>query len=210
MDTVLAVRRVRSLIATAFVIVSSGWCSLAIGGLQGEIKAHEVRLLPEYCPHTLTFVKDYGSPEGQQQWQQRLGPPYHAMHHYCWALIARNRAARFGATPQERRHNYNSVVSDIEFVLRHADDTFALMPEILTRRAEAYVALKEFANADRDLRRALSIRPDYWPAYAELAESLATQGKRTDAFAVLKDGISKVSEPRMLQRMLDDMKRDRR
>lgn len=209
MDACLGVRLKYNLKRFVFVITFLAWGGHATASLQGEIKPHEVKLLPEYCPHTITFVKTYGSLEGQQIWKQRLGPPYQAMHHYCWALIARNRASRFSATPLEKRHNYSTVVADIEFVLRYADDAFPLMPEILTRRAEAYLQLKEFANAERDLRRALSIRQDYWPAYAELAECLAAQGKHKDAMAVLKDGIGKSSDPRMLQRMLDNMKRAR-
>jgi len=173
--------------------------------LQGEIKPHEVKLLPEYCPYTIPFSPTYGSQEGTRLWIQKLGKAFESMHHYCWALIALNRANRFNATSAEKRHNYSSVVADIEFVLRYADDTFPLMPEILTRRAEAFIKLDEFERAERDLLRALAIKPDYWPAYAKLAEGLGAQGRKKQAIEVLKDGIRKSRDPRMLQRMLNEL-----
>lgn len=173
--------------------------------LQGEIRQHEVKLLPEYCPHTITFAPTYGSREGTNYWMQRLGSTFKSMHHYCWALIALNRANRFNATAAEKRHNYSSVVSDIEFVLRYADDTFPLMPEMLTRRAEAFIQLDEFERAEQDLLRAMAIRADYWPAYAKLAEGLGAQGRKKQAITVLREGIQKARDPRMLQRMLNEL-----
>lgn len=194
----------RSVTASALILgMYVGTADRSIAGLQGEIKPHEVSVLPEYCRFTITFSPQFGSKEGTQYWLQQLGDPFKSMHHYCWALIALNRANRFSATQQEKRHNYGSAVSDIDFVLRYAGDDFVLMPEILTRRAEALVKLDEHAGAERDLERAIRIKPDYWPAYAALAESFKAQGKQSRAIQVLKEGIGKAKDPRMLERMLN-------
>jgi tetratricopeptide (TPR) repeat protein len=177
----------------------------ACAALDGQIKPQEVTLLPEYCPYTITFTSQYGSREGTAQWMERLGPAFKSMHHYCWALIAMNRAKRVNATAMEKRHNYNSAVSDIDFVLRYAKEDFPLMPEILSRRGEALIKLKEFGRAETDLRKAIEIRVDYWPAYTRLAECFRAQGKRDAAIQTLKDGIPKVSDARMLQRLLAEL-----
>jgi tetratricopeptide (TPR) repeat protein len=192
-----------AILAMAILSMTFGGHGISSAALQGEIKPHEVGVLPEYCRHTITFSPTFGSKEGTRFWLQELGEPFKAMHHYCWALIALNRANRFSATPQEKRHNYSSAASDIEFVLRYANDEFVLMPEILTRRAEALIKLEEFRGAERDLGRAIQIKADYWPAYAALAQSFQAQGNVARAIRVLEEGIGKVKDPRMLQRLLN-------
>ena len=168
--------------------------------------AEEVAALPEYCLHATAFVGLYGTKEGQAHWKQRFGESaYSGIHHYCWALLHIRRAQGSRLSELDKRGHYNSAVNDIAYTLRHAPNDFVLLPEILSRRADALMYLKRFREAESDLRRAISLREDYWPAYEKLASNFLKQGNNNGAREVLKIGISKVSEPRALQRMLDQL-----
>jgi tetratricopeptide (TPR) repeat protein len=195
----------RRIVLATFVCAQVMVATHAVAGLQGDIQRSEVALLPQYCPHTITFAPVFGSKEGTRYWMQRRGEPFKALHHYCWALIAINRANKFNATAQEKKFNYSTAVSDIDFVLRYAGDDFVLMPEILTKRAEALMRLKDFSAAEVDLRRAARIKPDYWPAFSSLARCLVAQGKAEDARKVLRDGMQTASDPRALQTLLSEL-----
>jgi len=188
-------------------VVALGCWSESHASLDGQIEPQEIAMLPKYCPHTITFRSMLrGSKEEQDYWFQRLGPAFKSMHHYCWALISMQRAIRPGTTELQKRGHYRSAVDDINYVLRYVDDSFPLLPEILTRRGQALTKLKEYGQAEADFVRAAKLRADYWPAYTSLAESNIAQGRTDAARSVLQAGLTKVSEKRPLQRMLDDLK----
>jgi hypothetical protein len=76
------------------------------------------------------------------------------------------------------------------------------MPEILTRRSKVLNKLDELRGAERDLDCAIRIWADYWPAYASLAVSIQAQGNDARAIRVLAEGIEKLKDPHILQRMM--------
>jgi len=174
--------------------------------LNPPVDASELALLPEYCPHTITFQPRHGSMETQMAWLRRLGEVFRSMHHYCWALTALNRASRANTPVQMRPHLYRTAIADIEYVLKHSEETFVLLPEILTRRGEAQARLREFGPAEVSFREAVRLKADYWPAYKGLAQLHIDQGKRSLARETLQTGLSNVSEKRVLSRMLEDLK----
>lgn len=176
-----------------------------------DMKPEDVAGLPEYCPHTLTFVGQYGSKEGATYWKSRFGDAaYAGMHHYCWALLHLRRAAAPRVSAVDKRGHYNAAVSDIDFLLRRTSDDFPLLPEVLTRRGEANMHLKRFTDAENDYRKAIFLRSDYWPAYAKLAMTYQQQRRYDSAKQVLTDGIGKVSDPRVLKSMLDQLNQEKR
>jgi Tfp pilus assembly protein PilF len=85
------------------------------------------------------------------------------------------------------------------------DENFVLLPEMLTRKGEALTYLKQYAEAEQVLRKAIELKPDYWPAYVHLAESFIDRKKPDAAKDVLRQGLSRSDEKRVLQRMLDEL-----
>jgi len=198
-------RAVRAAVAAIALTFAAAAPSFAIQG--GDVTAAENALLPEYCPHTVMFGEKYGgSKEGTVHWGQRLGRHFNSMHHYCWALVNIQRATRAGTPPNDRRFNNGRAVAEIDYVLRLVDDTFPLMPEMLTRRGEALARLRQFAEAESSFRKAAELRPDYWPVYRGWAQMHIDQGRPRDAQKILEDGIGLVSEKRPLERMLSLLK----
>jgi tetratricopeptide (TPR) repeat protein len=198
-------RFLRKLTCCAVVVAAISHVAKADASSAGGANDLALAGLPEYCRHALTFG---GTKEGFTYWEQRLGGTFHHMHHYCWALgHLRKATLDFKLSSGEKRHLYKVAVGDIDYVLGHAPDDYVLLPEILTRRGEALMRLKEFPAADASYARAIAARKDYWPAYIGYSDSLLAQGKHDRAIEVLSTGISQVADPRMLQRKLDELKR---
>ena len=196
----------RRMVWLAMFLCAQGWLAQeAAASLDGEIQAHEVAILPKYCPHTQLIREKFGTKHGVAYWTDRLGRPFTALHHYCWALIAINRANKFNATHQEKRFNYFTATAEIDYVIRSVKEDFVLMPEMLTRRGEAYTKLKNYSAAEADFRWAIRLKADYWPAFLGLAQSFLTQGKKDAARAILNDGIKTASDPRALQTLLSQI-----
>ena len=197
----------RTFIVLWFGLLQAFISGAAHAALVGDPTDSEVALLPEYCKHAQAFKEKYGTQEGHKQWLDRLGPTYLALHHYCWALIAIQRSLKPGVTKQDRDFNLRSAAADIYYVVERADASFVLLPEILTRRGESLRKLRDFPNAESSYRRAIEVKPDYWPAHLGLAQSYVDRGDRAAARKQLEQSIPQVSDARMLKKMLADLQR---
>jgi tetratricopeptide (TPR) repeat protein len=187
----------------ALMLAALLWAGAALA--DSRFSDQDVAMLPAYCLDTQSFAADYGSPGGHEARTRQLGPTYHHLHHYCLALVALNQAAT-SKSEQRKKRLYNSALGDIDYVLDRATPDFVLLPEILVKRGEALSRLKKAPLAEMSFKKAIAIKPDYWPAYRDLAGLYIDSGKRDSARTTLEKGLSVVSEKRVLQRMLDDLK----
>ena len=167
-------------------------------GLAAEpknITPGEVALIPEYCRDAQGF-ETRGFPErptpGQARWIPAMGRSFWAVHHYCWALVGVNRAKRAGVSVQDRKFLYESAVSDGAYVLQNASPDFVLLPEIHLRMGQFYIALGDWGRALDHLNKSWELKPDYWPAYLELATINKAHGRRQAAIDVLNAGLQQV------------------
>ena len=183
----------------------AGVISTSTAGEAGH-SVEEVAAIPKYCRDAQGFGPAYGgSPETAKYWYQQLGSVMDHIHHYCRGLILINRARASMST--QRTRMYNASIGEINYTLRYVDEQFPLLPEMLTRKGEALVNIQKYREGEEVLRRAVELKPDYWPAYARLAESYIQRKNLEAARETLKQGLTRVDEPRMLQRMLDDLAR---
>ncbi len=165
----------------------------------------EMALLPKYCPHAGLYHPIYGTPEGHAYWMQRLGDDFRHIHHYCWALVALQRAGRAQVSARQRQHWLASAENDITYVLRNSSQKLVLIPELLLRRGQVRVRLNKYNEASEDFQRAIKVRPDYWPPYVELAEILKTRKDMAGARRVLEEGLKHSPDSRGLQRALEHL-----
>ena len=170
---------------------------------QFQVRANEMPFLPKYCEHAQTFPTR--APDGVAYWTARLGPAFHHIHHYCWALSRMHRAQTMAANDPVRNGYYDSAIKDIDYFIQRAEPNFVLLPEMLTRRGEALAKLKRHVDAETTFSEAIERKPDYWPAYKGLANTYLDQSRVANARETLNLGISKSSDPRMLERMLNDL-----
>src|SRR5690349_14653298 len=129
----------REIFATAGIVFAL-LASLRTEAQPASYDLSEVRRLPEYCKYTQGFrdhVPGGNNPVAIERWTTVMGGTFNHMHHYCWGLMAVNRAAYSSDTAQSRTHELSYSIGEFDYVLKQAAPDFRLMPEVLTKRAES-------------------------------------------------------------------------
>lgn len=166
-----------------------------------NITEEEMKLIPRYCVDTQGFKYGdayYNTSPNAGKWVGMMGKGFWALHHYCWALINLQRAARHNITAQARKGILESVVDDAMYVVKNTPPDFILLPEILTRIGDAELRLAHPDNADKAFAHARELKPDYWPAYSHWAEFLMTTGRRPEALKIVGSGLGHSPEAKVL------------
>lgn len=165
-------------------------------------------MLPRYCIYTQSFrEKVPGGDDAAtiQGWYDKLGPTFHNMHHWCYGLMKTNRAILLSRTSQARQFYLNFSIVEYDYVIRSAPLDFVLLPEMLTKKAQNLILLEKGPIAVFELERAISLKSDYWPAYAYLSDYYKATGDKKKARAILEDGLSHVPDAPGLQRRLAEL-----
>jgi len=153
----------------------------------------EMTLLPEYCKYTMFFREKVpgGADSGQvARWSSVMGPTFNHMHHYCWALMATNRAQFIARTKQERGWALSASIPDFDYVIERAPADFSLLPEFLTKRGENLLRLERTGEGMADIERALSIKPNYWEAYVAVSDYYRDRGDTAKAREWAEKGLA--------------------
>ena len=155
--------------------------------------AREVALLPRYCIHTQEFrekVPGGNNRAETEKWYRLQGQTFHAMHHYCWGLMRTNRALMLTRTKGGRERYLQEAIWDFDYVIERAPTNFVLLPEILTKKGEHLIRLQRGPLAESELRRAIELKPDYWPPYVALSDYYKAQGDSKTARKLLEQALS--------------------
>lgn len=168
----------------------------------------EVAMLPRYCIYTQLFRDRV--PGGNDKamidaWYAQMGATFHAMHHYCWGLMKTNRGALLARDPDSRRYYLNDALSEFDYVIQRAPEDFILLPEILTKKGENLVRLGRGPLAVYEFERAMTLKPDYWPPYAQLGDYYRNAGELDKAREVLTQGLAAASDAPALRRRLAEL-----
>jgi tetratricopeptide (TPR) repeat protein len=162
----------------------------------------EVALLPRYCLYTQSFrLANVPGSQDQQEtesWYARLGPTFHAMHHYCWGLMKTNRAVFLARNPTTRQFYLNDSLIEFDYVIERAPVDFALLPEILTKKGENLVRLGMGPLGIMEFQRAIELKPNYWPPYAQLSDYYKDTGNTQKSREYLEKGLAYQPEARDL------------
>ena len=176
--------------------------------LRYAFDSREVALLPQYCIHTKLFrnaVPGGNNAAELDRWYGVMGPTFDAMHHYCWALMETNRALLLAKDKQAKAYYLRAAIEDIDYVLGYASRDFVLMPEILTKKGENLIRLGRGVEGVTELERAIEIKPDYWPPYADLSDYYERAGDVAKARELLKKGLSLAPDAKALTRRLVEL-----
>jgi hypothetical protein len=169
----------------------------------------EVAMLPRYCLSTIGFsmANVPGSQDRSvaERWSDYFGPSFNTLHHYCWGLMKTNRAVLLARDATTRGFYLRDAIKEFDYVIDRVPDGFLLLPEVLTKRAENLARLGKGAVGVLDLERAMSLKPDYWPAYAALSDHYKTDGDIAKAREVLEAGLLKSPGAPALQRRLTEL-----
>lgn len=179
------------------------------------VTPRELELLPAYCRHVGGLRDQFpgGTDPAQiERWASIMGPESAGrgsmlmhMHHYCSGLIHTNYAKLFARNAQERSQRLLQSIGEFDYVIDRAPETFALLPEILTKKGENLFKLGQASAATAELQRAMKLKPDYWPPYAALSDYYQHAGNPKMARELLQQGLSASPDAAALKRRLAEL-----
>jgi len=79
------------------------------------------------------------------------------------------------------------------------------MPEMLTNRVECQVRLGQGPQGIYSFERAIEIKKDYWPAYAQISDYYKSQGDVQKAREALEAGLAASPDAKGLTRRLAEL-----
>ena len=140
-----------------------------------------------------------------QRWEAQLGPTFHHLHHYCYGLMKTNRGVLLARDPRARQAYLSDAVGEFDYVIERATPDFVLLPEVLTKKGENLMRLGKAPVAVFAFERAIEVRPDYWPPYAQLSDHYKAAGDINKAREILTSGLAQVPDAAALKRRLREL-----
>ena len=161
----------------------------AAGGRLTDFTQAELHSLPRLCLAQQFINEELDSPvvseAERKEVRERLGHSFVHYHHYCWALLCLRRAE----APGGDKFNYHRAVDNLDYVIRNADPTFALLPQVYFQKGEVLARRGDREAAGREYETALRVQPDYTPARAALVQLYIERGDLEAAQAELTKGL---------------------
>ncbi len=152
----------------------------------------ELAMLPEYCKDANGIVygdKYFNTSPNAARWEGLMGFDFWHVHHYCYALNNLRRASSI-TNPQQKRYLLQKVRGDYLYMINNARPTMVLMPEIWTRMGDVQRMLGDVGEALNAYETAMTLKPDYWPAYKNAADMFLKAGVKPRALQILQRGIA--------------------
>jgi tetratricopeptide (TPR) repeat protein len=179
-----------------------------LGGQAAGIALDRLMVLPEYCEYSQDGKYAYNSVNpspAHQRWLTMLGSTLLHVHHYCRGLKAAMKARNPSIAPQTRMSLYGLAIREAGYVVERAPADFVLLPEIFLRMGQAAFEMGEVGTALAYFDRSRQTKPDYWPAYLEIARTNESFGRREEAKAALKAGLQAIPGNAQLMKALDHL-----
>ncbi|MBK1642405.1 hypothetical protein CKO12_11060 [Chromatium okenii] len=183
------------------------WLNLGVSHASGDgnvTSASQLLGLPSYCRGTQQVRAISQDPTPMSVYIERYGPTYNHLHHYCWALNTENDISQ--RHPPDGRFWLGTAISNIDYVLHNNNDPkFIFLPEIYVAKARILFKMDQANDAVPWLEKAITLRPNYSPAYARLSDYYLEKGNKEKAIKILQQGISRSKTSEMLTRRLRDI-----
>lgn len=173
-----------------------------------DFDPREIAMLPRYCIYSQMFrerIPGGNDPALIARWYEYMGPTYHHIHHYCLGLMKANRGLVLARDADARRFYLENSIIEFEYVITKAEDNFVLMPEMLTKKGESLVLLGRGPLGVLQFERAIEVKSDYSPAYAQLSDYYKASGDAKKAREVLESGLARAPDAKGLQRRLSEL-----
>jgi tetratricopeptide (TPR) repeat protein len=199
----------RSFACAALTATSIAGMAQDIPGYPKDVYAadpREMAMIPSYCRYTLLFrdsLPATNKMEMFEAWKATIGEGYGHMHHYCAGLIKANRATLLARDRTTRQFLLNDAIVEYDYVITRVPETYVLLPEMLTKKGEALVQLDKGPLGIYFFQRAIEIKPDYWPPYAQLSDYHQRVGELKKAREILEAGLAAVPGTQALTRRLE-------
>jgi len=164
----------------------------------GSAAREEISRLPLYCQHQWFISGRYGGYSEEERkrkasyWQRKmgLGSMYQHMHHWCDALATINRYYAHLGDSQPSEFYLKEAIGDISYVLNQADDSFIMLPEMVTQRGKLYALLKQPDKAAADFTKSIMVNRKYSRAYLYYSDLYLDMKQAEMAKEIIKSGLA--------------------
>jgi tetratricopeptide (TPR) repeat protein len=126
------------------------------------------------------------------------------MYHYCGALVEINRYYK-SSDKQDRKFLIQNSIGNLDYMISHAEQSSALMPEIYFTKGRILVLDGRNAEAVKEFLQAIRLKPDYADPYAAMADFYARIEKKQDALKILQEGLRQIPTSRKLARRYQEL-----
>ena len=172
-----------------------GFSAQAFAGQPPNLTEAEILVAGPYCMYAQGFPQNYvkitsANAAAVAKWQVILGEAFHHIHHYCWAKLNVARSNKSGVSSQSKRAARDGAIADTQYVIDRAQSNFILLPELHMYQGELQVLQSRPAQAEIEFRRAIELKPDFWPPYLRLADLLIARKQNSRAAEVVEEGLS--------------------
>lgn len=159
--------------------------------------AAEVSVLPPYCQAKFGYL---ASPQQVERWKAAVGGEgWEHIHHYCQGLINNNHALFSNKKPYEKMDYLRAAIGEFDYMIANTSPKFVLLPEILTKKGENLIRLGRASEAFEPLRRAIELKPDYWPPYAVMSDYYKAQKDNAKAREWLEKALAMAPDSKSLR-----------
>ncbi len=161
------------------------------------------KMFPDYCRVRCNPTAP-GDDAKRKRWEgllgkdQRNGPAFLHVHHYCAGLMYQQ-SALMATDPRQRSYALERSQANFNYVLKAWRPDAPLYAEAQVRMGTALEASGKDGEAVQQYLAATKTRPNYAPAYAAYSDWLAKHGKKAEALNVLKAGLAKAPRSGALQ-----------
>jgi hypothetical protein len=214
MQKFLIVQWLGSLVVGVALLASAPAYGQGVPGYPDDVRSgfdpREVAMLPRYCMHTQLFrdaVPGGSNPDEIKRWGAIIGPTFIHMHHYCWGLMKTNRALLLVQSQRYREYYLRESLQEFNYVINRAPPDFKLLPEIFTKKGANLLRLGATREGLEDLEHAISLKQDYWPAYAAMSDYYKDAGDRAKARHWLQTGLTHTPDVGALKQRLAELDR---
>ncbi len=126
-------------------------------------------------------------------------------HHYCYAInFLRNRLSS-ARTSAARKSILNDVIGDYEYVLKHAEKTFWMRPQIHVELGRVYEQAGQKGGAIGHYGQAIASSPDFQAAYFALIAVQRDLGDLQSALATATEGLRRFPSSKGLKKNYLDL-----
>lgn len=170
----------------------------------------ELALMPPYCQ--AKYGQDRGNQAISDKWRGIYGDQnWLNMHHYCDALKFIVRANRSFGHKAELSYNLENAQRGLEHMLASEQTPdWILRPEAHVHLGKVYLRMTLLGKgsegkAVQNFGQAISIQPDYEPAYSALSDFYAGKGLKQKAFDTIEEGLRHSPDSKRLLRRFKEL-----
>lgn len=140
-------------------------------------------LLPPFCK-----ARASGDTPEYRLWNNRLGPDFQHIHHYCAGLHTMNVAAKIRDVV-ERVYQYKVAAGEMAYIEAHAKPDFKIFPKLYFDQGQAWERGEKIDEAVTSYKKSIALYQKSALPYAALSDLYEKKNMKDQAKSILEQGL---------------------